>query len=563
MLLIVRHTVRSEIERQVQESTAASVSTFERVERQRELELSRTAALLAELPTLKALMTTEHAPTIQDASQTFWEISGSDLLLLANNEGRVRGLHMKNAGWQPILAERNLKRSLEQGEDAAWWFAEGQLYRVFLRSISAGPDVRRTQLGILAIGYRVDTSVAEQLSLVSGSRIALETGGQLIASTLSSAEEKDLVQHIAQGDLPETAAREVTLGSRPYQAASVLVYGGPPAPVKCYVLFSLERPYDFIQRLDKRIYILSILAVILAALFLSVFSATITRPLDSLVSGVRALAAGDFTYSIAPRGSAEVAELSQAFSKMRDELLAWQKRWIASERIAALGRAASSISHDLRHHLAAVVANAEFLYEADKLKMDRNEVYKEIRIASDQMVDLLDALRELAREDGAIMPVQGALDQTVRRAVETVLARPEFRSRKISVLTEGEMNGKFDPRKIERALFNLVLNACEATANVQGRIIIDVHSSGDTFEIRVRDNGPGVPPSVQSTLFDPFVSSGKPNGTGLGLAIVKKIVHEHAGSVILEHSSPGGTVFLVRLARSSEPVAAAAQPAAS
>jgi nitrogen-specific signal transduction histidine kinase len=45
------------------------------------------------------------------------------------------------------------------------------------------------------------------------------------------------------------------------------------------------------------------------------------------------------------------------------------------------------------------------------------------------------------------------------------------------------------------------------------------------------DNGPGIPASIRSTLFDPFVSSGKPNGTGLGLAIVNKIIHDHGGSV--------------------------------
>jgi signal transduction histidine kinase len=295
------------------------------------------------------------------------------------------------------------------------------------------------------------------------------------------------------------------------------------------------------------------------ALLLSFVSRTITHPLDNLVSGVRALAAGDYIFSITPRGSSEVAELGEAFSKMRDDLLASQRRWMAAERIAALGRAASSISHDLRHHLAAVVANAEFLYEAESLKLNRDEIYEEIKTASAEMTDLLDSLRELAREDGAISPAPASLDQTVRHAIEAVVTRPELRSRRISISASGEMEGVFDPKKMERAFFNLLLNACEATAQRQGQIRVELHSSPESFEVRVMDNGPGIPASIRSTLFDPFVSSGKPNGTGLGLAIVNKIIHDHGGSVSVEQTSEAGTVFLVRLPRSSRAVSVSAQ----
>src|ERR1700685_3204853 len=93
VLLIVRHAVRSEISNQVQESTTASVRAFENVQREHKFQLSRPAAMLAELPTLKALMTTQHALTIQDASEPFWKLAGSDLFLLASNQGQVLGFH--------------------------------------------------------------------------------------------------------------------------------------------------------------------------------------------------------------------------------------------------------------------------------------------------------------------------------------------------------------------------------------------------------------------------------------------------------------------------------------
>jgi signal transduction histidine kinase len=172
---------------------------------------------------------------------------------------------------------------------------------------------------------------------------------------------------------------------------------------------------------------------------------------------------------------------------------------------------------------------------------------------------MTDLLRELAREDGAISPAPASLDQTVRHAIEAVVTRPELRSRRISISASGEMEGVFDPKKMERAFFNLLLNACEATAQRQGQIRVELHSSPESFEVRVMDNGPGIPASIRSTLFDPFVSSGKPNGTGLGLAIVNKIIHDHGGSVSVEQTSEAGTVFLVRLPRSSRAVSVSAQ----
>jgi len=322
---------------------------------------------------------------------------------------------------------------------------------------------------------------------------------------------------------------------------------------------SLQQSNGFQRRINRMIVILGFSAILLAALLLTFVSRTITRPLDNLVAGVRALARGDYTYSITPRGSSEVAELGNAFAKMRSELLTSQQRKLATERITALGRAASSISHDLRHYLAAVVANAEFLYEAERLKLNRDEIYDEIKTASEQMLELLDNLRELARENSAISPVPASLDQTVTRAAEAVLANPELRTRTISVHAQGETDGVFDPKKLERAFFNLLLNACEATAPGKGRIEVEIASTPLSFDIRVRDNGPGIPPPIQDTLFDPFVSSGKPNGTGLGLAIVNKIVHDHEGSIVLEQTSSAGTIFHLKLPRSAPGAAPLAQ----
>jgi signal transduction histidine kinase len=550
ILLIIRHTVRTQIADQVKFSTEASFQEFETVQRQLQLQLSRTASLLAEIPTLKALMTTQDAPTIQDGSVPFWRLAGSDLFLLADPGGRVVALDVTQKGLNREAAGDSLRTSLREGQESSWWYSDGRLYWVFLRPILAGTGNNAKVLGLVAIGYEANSRIAEQLGFVAESKIVLLADDRIIASTFSPQEEADIQSQIlAKKILPGVNTADVDLGEDSYELARVTLQPNPPLPVECYVFISLTRPMAFMRQLNQTILVVGLTAILLASLLLRFVSGTITHPLNELVAGVRALAAGDYTYSITPRGSIEAVELAESFSKMRSELLAFQRKQIETERVAAVGRAANSISHDLRHHLAALVANAEFLYEAEKLRLDRDEVYREIQTASEQMTELLDSLRDLAREQRNISPVNASIDQCVRRAIEAARARPELRYREISISTAGDMTGVFDPKKMERALLNLALNACEAAPIRNGKIAFDIVSTPEAFEIRVSDNGPGIPVAIRNNLFDPFVSAGKPNGTGLGLAIVSKIIADHGGVVSVEKTSANGTIFLVKLPR--------------
>jgi signal transduction histidine kinase len=550
ILLILRHTVRTQIDDQVKYSTDASFQEFGTVQRELQVQLSRTASLLAEIPTLKALMTTRDAPTIQDGSIPFWKLAGSDLFLLADPAGRVVALDLTKQGLAREVAESSLKTSLREGQDSSWWYSGGRLYWVFLRPILAGSGNNAKVLGLVAIGYETNSRIAEQLGFVAESKIVLLADNRIIASTFSPEDESAIQRRIlAREVLPSAGTTEVMLGDDTYQVARVTLQANPPLPVQCYVFISLTRPMAFLRQLNRTILVVGLTAILLASVSLRFVSGTITHPLDNLVAGVRALAAGDYAYSITPAGSSEAVELAESFSKMRGELLAFQRKQIETERVAAVGRAANSISHDLRHHLAALVANAEFLYEAQKLRLDRDEVYREIQTASEQMTELLDSLRDLAREQRNISPVNASMDQCVRRAIEAARARPELRDRDIVVSSTGDMTGVFDPKKMERALLNLAVNACEAVSNRQGKITFDITSTASTFEIRVSDNGPGIPVAIRNNLFDPFVSAGKANGTGLGLAIVSKIISDHGGDVSVESTSASGTTFLVKLPR--------------
>jgi signal transduction histidine kinase len=546
LLLYVRYTVDSEIRKNVRDGTEESVRAFENVQRQRETQLSGTAAMLADQPLLIAQMPA-NAVTIQDASERLWKLAGSDLFVLAKPSGHVVALHMTRPGWSTETAEQDLQHSLNLGEDASWWYNDGRLYQVFLRPIISGSGSTALQLGTLAVGYQVDSAVAQQLSIAANNQIALTTGDTVIASNLPLRDEAELQRRLRSGALPlTTPSGEMALDTDHYTFSSVLIHGASP-PVYCYVMMPLAQVNSFIRRLDYSIYLMGGIAVLFAGLLIGFVARTITRPLDNLVAGVKALASGDFTYPITPQGSTELVELSTSFAQMRGQLLALQQQRIETERIAALARAASSISHDLRHYLAAVVANAEFLYEAESLKLNRNEIYEEIKTAANQMTDLIDSLRELSHQRNTITPVRTKIDQVIRRAIEAIHSKPEFRSSRIALVGSDDLEGMFDDRKLERVFFNLILNACEAAPGVNDLITVEAKRTGNSFEIRIKDNGPGIPMAIQNSLFDPFVSFGKPNGTGLGLAIVSKIVQDHAGSVGIEQTSESGTTILVRL----------------
>jgi len=543
-LFVIRQSVRSEVARQITEATEASVRDFVRIQRQESAELERSAALLAELPPLKSMMTTRDRATIQDSSSEFHQLSDTDLLILATPNGEVVAVHVNGAGIADAVAANLLSKSLQHGKDSGLWQAGNDIYLVVSAPIISGAGPESNALGYLAIGKRIDDSFAKQLGSFAGSEVLLTAGNVAVAST----------QRFDTGELEKiyndtSENRDVWLGERHYAVASIDVPASSEIPIRCYLLLPLT-PWDtLLNRLNQMMLVLGGIAVFGAVILVLLISRAITGPLESLVGAVRALADGNYRYALQPRGSAEMAELGSAFNSMRLQLLELQQKQLEAERLAALGRAAGSISHDLRHQLAAVVANAEFLYNVDELNFDREEIYSEVRRGASQMTELIDSLVEISREKPSVVPIPADLGKVVRKAAESVHASPNFRDISIEIQEHGPVTGVFDPRKLERVFFNLLLNACEANPNGDARVMVDVGASVEHLECRVADNGGGVPESIRGSLFEPFVSDGKANGTGLGLAIAKKIVEDHGGEIMLEKTSATGSVFLVRLPR--------------
>ena len=151
------------------------------------------------------------------------------------------------------------------------------------------------------------------------------------------------------------------------------------------------------------------------------------------MAGVRALEQGDYAYPLQVRGGDEVAEVTGTFDRMRKNLQKTHRELLDAERLATIGRMASSISHDLRHSLAAVMANAEFLCESNLTPGQREDLYAEIRIAVNQMTDLIESLLEFSRTRESLHPSYGDIRSAVDRAVQGVKAHPEFQRIRIRI----------------------------------------------------------------------------------------------------------------------------------
>jgi len=546
-LLLVRRNVQAQVRRSIFADLHNSVITFQNFQRGREQTLSHLAELLADLPNLRALMTTEHEATIQDASTDVWQLSGSDLFVLADRSGNVVALHTATQGFTREMAQASLGAAT-QDTTHQWWFGAQHLYQVFQKPIFFGPASEGHLLGYLVIGYEIDDSVTSQLSRIAASQVAFYYGNNMVRSTFDPSRESELGRSsIAQSVAAPSEPQEIQLGDERYLATSLELAPGRTPSVRLYVLKSFDQATAFLNSLNNLLLAVGLTAVLAGSALVFFLSHTFTRPLGQLVAGVRALEKGDFHYALDEHGGDEAAELTRAFNRMRASLRRTQQELLESERLATIGRMASSISHDLRHSLAAIVANSEFLCESRLSSDQREELYQEVRAAADLMTELIDSLLEFSRTRESLRPSYGSVKESLDRVVVAVRSHPHFHPAKITISQKGNSQGWFDSHKLERAFYNLLLNASEAIPGDGGEIGIELEDTADGVRIRFADNGRGVPESIRDRLFEPFFSYGKENGTGLGLTVVQKIIQDHGGDVVVESTSEHGTVFCITL----------------
>jgi C4-dicarboxylate-specific signal transduction histidine kinase len=225
---------------------------------------------------------------------------------------------------------------------------------------------------------------------------------------------------------------------------------------------------------------------------------------------------------------------------------------IEAERMSAIGRMACSISHDMRSHsLTAIYANAEFLERHDLCGSTRTDLLLEIQEAVLAMTERIDSLLQFGNSGRKSPFVHARVSLVVEKAVAAVKFHPDGRNVPISVGKFPPAEADIDAKNLESAIYNLLLNACQAAARSTHvpEVKVQLAEIDERIYVTILDNGPGIPASARRTLFDPFVTAGKPNGTGLGLTLARRVAEEHGGSVCLEKSNRERTVFTLSLTK--------------
>ena len=545
--------VRRELQRKINCTTHLdlhnSIVAFQNFERDRQQNLIRSAGLIANLPSLKTLMTSGDPATIQDGSGELWPLVGSDLMILTQS-GRVVGLHSTPNGVTSLLAQKWVDED-HQRQTQTWWFVPGHLFEVFSRPIYSGSGEDSRFLGMLFVGWEVNERVVNELMGIAGSQMIVTYGNSVAATTIQ--ENSRVLAQAITGAGSRGNGTQLRIAGQQFLSVA-LDLNVDPVRVRVVVLKSFDRALTFLHDVNELLLILGLLAIFVGCALIYLISLRFTGPLENLVACVRALGEHDFTYPLEESGADEIADLTTAFIGMRTRLKTAETAALEAERMATIGRMASSISHDLRHRLTAIVAYAEFLASDAMAPKQRREMYAEVSAAATQMTDLLESLLDLSRTRDALKVEMIDVRDVLQQAIRAIRTDPNFRHVPIAIDAPQRAEGHFDPRKLERAFYNLLLNACEMVPREGGLIRTTVATSEDRIEILISDTGPGIPRSIRENLFQPFVSFGKQRGSGLGLAIVLKTCQDHGGEVSLENANPGQTTFKVVLPRTMQMV---------
>jgi signal transduction histidine kinase len=215
-----------------------------------------------------------------------------------------------------------------------------------------------------------------------------------------------------------------------------------------------------------------------------------------------------------------------------------QKRVAEGERLAALGRVAAGVAHEIRNPISAMRLKAEnaLASEANRRRStDALHVVVEQVGRMDQLLQKL--LRSVQRSEIKRQPVT---DIREFLAAHASLFCEQAGKRPISVeVPDHRAPVEFDTAAIGGALDNLILNAIQ-NSNDGAPIVLRAEIEGGRLRLSVSDVGHGVPETIRDHLFEPF-ATGRPDGTGLGLAIVREVAEAHGGSARVQHRDDGTT----------------------
>lgn len=284
--------------------------------------------------------------------------------------------------------------------------------------------------------------------------------------------------------------------------------------------------------LSRNLFVNLALLVIILVIALYVMARSITRPLSNLVSAAESLGRNVRQPKLEEKGARELRDAARAFNTMQDRL----QRYLDSRT-----RVLAAMSHDLKTPLTRLRLQVETALEDPAIQVRFSKELDEM----ESMVRGALALFRGLDDDETSIPID------INALVATL--QTEFTEMGANVTVEGKATQPFTgkPQALKRCLTNLVANAVKF--GVRARIVVEDDAA---LVIRIRDEGPGIPPEELEKVFEPFyrVESSRnrdTGGTGLGLSIARDVAQAHGGSLVAQNLAAGGLEALLVLPRRS------------
>jgi signal transduction histidine kinase len=319
-----------------------------------------------------------------------------------------------------------------------------------------------------------------------------------------------------------------------------------------------------------RFHVLITTLLLFGAILLAVAAVTrysLARPIHELLGAAVALGRGDLNYRVAaPPGGGELASLAREFNRMADRLaeqrqstlreaeerLALERKLRHSEQLAAVGRLAAGVAHEMGAPLQVIDGRAkQLLNHPDAQTETRQRNLTIIRNQAERIARIVRQLLNLSRPHKLHFR-KVELTPLVEETVELIETQAESAGVEIEVRRQYAVI-EADPELIQQVLLNVFRNGIQAMPQ-GGRLRVeclkDVGERGrrSLAALRVSDTGVGIAPEYLPNIFDPFFTTKEVgHGTGLGLPISSRIVEEHDGWIEAENGPEGGAVFTIYL----------------
>jgi signal transduction histidine kinase len=303
------------------------------------------------------------------------------------------------------------------------------------------------------------------------------------------------------------------------------------------------------QELGQILLLVIVGLVLLLLVSLRVTSRAVLHPIHRIADATRDIARGDLDVRVPATGPGELNELATSFNAMTEELGRSRERLREAEREKAWAEMARQVAHEIKNPLTPMRMSAQLVLRARQAGDQRLAELTE-RLAR-TVLDQTDALTRIASDFRQFAgPPQRRFERILAdellagvRAFYGAMADGPVR-----IAVEPDAGGaevEVDRQEITRVFLNLIDNAV-AACNGRGLVRVRSERARRTIAFRVEDDGPGIPQEALEHLFEPYFTT-KSSGTGLGLAICRRILQAHGGSILLETSRPGCTVFRFEL----------------